>query len=69
MSFGIGEDETEIDFMLKKKEHQRFFFNMKAIPTERQHALVVTDIDMRKMRKVVRKTFAERRKITLLKDV
>ena len=42
---------------------------MKAIPGEFQHALVKPDIDKRKIRKVVRKTSDERRKITLLKDV
>ena len=42
---------------------------MKAIPGEFQHALVIADIDKRKIRKVERKTCAERRKITLLKDV
>ena len=42
---------------------------MKAIPGEFQHALVIRDIDKRKIRKVMRKTCVERRKITLLKDV
>ena len=42
---------------------------MKAIPGEFQHALVIADIDRRKIRKVVRKTCAERKKITVLKDV
>ena len=42
---------------------------MKAIPGEFQHTLVMADIDMKKIRKVVRKTCAMRRKITLLKDV
>ena len=42
---------------------------MKAIPGEFQHALLKADIDKKKIRKVVRKTCAERRKITLLKDV
>ena len=42
---------------------------MKAIHAEFQHALVTTDIDKRKILKAVRKTCAERRKITLLKDV
>ena len=67
--FRMGENETEIDFVLMKKEHQRFIQNMKAIPGEFQHALVVAAIDKRKIRKVVRKTRAERGKITLLKDV
>ena len=42
---------------------------MKEISGEFQHVLVIADIDKRKIRKVVRKTCAERRKITLLKDV
>ena len=42
---------------------------MKAIPQEFQCTLVIADTDKRKVRKVVRKTCAERRKITLLKDV
>ena len=42
---------------------------MKAILGEFQHALVIADIDKRKIRKVVKKTCAERRKITLLIDV
>ena len=55
--------------MLIKKEHRRFIQNVMAFPGECQHALVKADIDERKMWKVVRKTCAERRKITLLKDV
>ena len=42
---------------------------MKEIPGEFQHALVIADIDKRKIKKVVNNTCAERRKITLLKDV
>ena len=42
---------------------------MKAIPEEFQHLLVIADIDKKKMRKVVKKTCAEGRKISLLKDV
>ena len=34
-----------------------------------QHALVIADIDKKKIRNIVRKTCAERRKISLLKDV
>ena len=42
---------------------------MQAIPGEFQHALVIADIDKKKIRKVVKRTCAERRKISLLKDV
>ena len=41
--------------------------NAKAIPSEFQHALVIADIDEKKIMKVVIKTCTERRKITLLK--
>ena len=69
MTFRMGENETEIDSVLMKKEHQQFIRNVKAIPGEFQHALVIADIDKRKIGKVVRKTCAGRRKISLLKDV
>ena len=69
MTFRIGEIETEIEFVLIEKEHRQLMRDMKAIPGEFQHALMIADIDKMKLRKVVRKTCAERRKITLLKDV
>ena len=42
---------------------------MKVIPGEFQYASVIAKIDKRKIRKVLRKTCAVRRKIALLKDV
>ena len=69
VTFRLGENETEIDYVLIWKEHQQFMQSVKAIPREFQHTLVVVDIDKRKRRKVVRKTCAERRKIGLLRDV
>ena len=54
--------------MLIKNEHQWFIQNVKAIPGALQHALVISEIDKKIISKVVRKTCAERRKITLLKD-
>ena len=69
MTFRMGENETEIDFVLIKKEHRQTMQNVKAITGELQHAIVIADIDNKKIRKVVRKTCAERRKICLLKDV
>ena len=42
---------------------------MKATPGEFHHALVIVDIDKQKIRKVVKKACAGRRKISLLKDV
>ena len=50
----MSKNETKIDFMLIKKEHRRFIRHVKAIPLEIQHALVIADIDKKKIRKVVR---------------
>ena len=69
VTFRMGENEAEIDFVLIKKEHRRFFRSVEAIFGQVQHAVVMAGIDKRKIRKVERKTCSERRKITLLKDV
>ena len=55
--------------MLIKKEHRWFIENVKAISEEFQYALVIADIDKRKIMKVVKKTCAERREITLMKGL
>ena len=68
-TFRIVENETEINFVLIKKEHRWFMKNVKAIPGEFQHALVVANIVNKKISNVVRKTCTETRKISLLKDV
>ena len=45
--------------MLIKKEIRRSIQNVKAIPGEIQHVLVIAGKDKSKIRKVVRKTYAE----------
>ena len=55
MTFRIGENETEIDLVLIKNEHRRFMQNVKAIPGDFQHAIVIADIDKKKIRKVVKR--------------
>ena len=64
MTFRIGENEIEIDLVMIRKEHRLFIQNVKAIFWEFQHALVIAEIDKKKIRNVLRKTCAERRKIT-----
>ena len=54
--------------MLTRKEHWHFLQNVKATPVEFQHALVMADIEKKKIRKVVRKSCIDRR-ISLLMDV
>ena len=67
--FRMDENETEIDFVLIKKEHQRFMQNVNAIPGEFLYALVIVDMDRKKMRQVEKEACPERMKISLLKDV
>ena len=43
--FRIGENETEIDFVLIEKDNQWFIQDVKAFPGEFQHALVIADVD------------------------
>ena len=50
MTFRKGENEAEIDPVLIKKEHRHFIQNVKVIPEEFQHALVIADIDKGKIR-------------------
>ena len=65
----MGENETETVFVLTKREHRRLRRNEKAITGMFQHALVIADVEKKKIRKVVRRICAERREISLLKDV
>ena len=50
-----------------KKEHRRFIRNVKAIPGQFQHPLVVANVDMNKISNAVSRTCTERRTISLLK--
>ena len=65
----ISENYTEIDFVLIEKEHRKFMQIVKALPVVFQHAVVVADIDKKKLRNVKRRTCTKRRKIILLKDL
>ena len=44
LTFRMGGNETEIDFVLIKKEHRWFVQNLKVIQGEFQQALVIVDI-------------------------
>ena len=69
MTFRMGQNETEIDFVLTKKEHGWSMRNVNAIPEEFQHALVIVDMDKKKIRSVEKKACPERRVIRMLKYV
>ena len=67
VTYSAGENETEIDFVLVGKEHRKYLRDVKVIPGELQHRLVVTDL-VKKVKKVVRKKAIERRKVWNLKE-
>ena len=52
---------------MTKNEHRRYIQNAKAITGEFQYALVVADIDKKKIRNAEIKTCTERKKVSLLK--
>ena len=64
----MGGNETAIDFVLVSKNNRKYLKDVKAIPWELQHRLVVTDIDKRKLKKVVKHEQTIRRRVWKLKE-
>ena len=62
ITYSMGGNETEIDFALVGKNNRTYLKDVKAIPWELQHKLGETDIDKRKLQKVVKneQTFKRR---------
>ena len=57
-----------MDFVLVGKGNRKYLRDVKVIPGELQHRLVVTDLVKKKVKKVVRKEAIERRKVWKLKE-
>ena len=64
----MGGNETEIDFILVGRNNRKYLINVKAILWELLHRLVVTDLDKRKFKKVVKNEQTFRRKVRKLKE-
>ena len=45
IAYSMGGNETEVDFVLVGKNNRKYLKDVKTIPRELQHRLVVTDID------------------------
>ena len=60
-AFSMGGNKTEIDFVLVGKNNRTYLKDVKAIPWKLQHRLVVTNIDKRKLKKVVKNEQTVRR--------
>ena len=58
----MGGNETEIDFVLVGKNNRKYLKDVKTIPFELQHQLVVTGLNKKKLKKAVKneQTFRNR---------
>lgn len=68
VTFRSGENKTEIDFVLVAKDQRKYLRDVKVIPGELQHGLIVVNINRRKLKKVIRKNTIMRRKLWKLKE-
>ena len=67
-AYSAGESGTEIDFVLVGKGKRKYLRDVRVIPSELQHRLVVTDLVKKKVKKMVSKEAIERRKVWMLKE-
>ena len=69
VTYSVGGNESEIDFILVGKGNRKYLRDVKAISGELQHSLVVVYMVKKiKVKKVVRKEAFERRKFWKLKE-
>ena len=63
ITYDAGGCETEIDFVLVGENYKKYVKDVKVIPWELQHRLVVVDLDKKVLKKIVRKQWIIRIKI------
>ena len=68
ITFKSGNNESEIDFISVSKENRKFLKDVKVIPWELQHRLLVANVDDRKLNKVVKKESRIKRMVWKLKE-
>ena len=56
MTYSYGGNDTEINFVLARKEKKKYLRNVKVIPGELQDRLVVVDVEEQKLKKSVKKS-------------
>ena len=67
-SYSSGGNHTEIDFVLVGKEKRKYLRDVKVIPGELQHRLVVVDVEKRKLKKSGKKSKRVRWRAWKLKE-
>ena len=68
MTYSSGGNDTEIDFVLVGNEKRKYVRDVKVIPGELQHRLVVVDVEERKLRKSGKKSEMVRWRVWKLKE-
>ena len=68
VTFKAREFASESDFVLIGKEQRKYLKDIKTIPSELQHRLVVVDVDKKKLRKVLKMKRVVRRRLWKLKE-
>ena len=68
ITFRSGGNESEIDFIVVRKQERKFLKDVKVIPGELQHGLVLADVDDKKINKVIKKERLKKRKVWKLQD-
>ena len=68
MTYSSGGNDTEIDFVLVGKEKRKYLRDVKVIPGELQHRLVVVDVEKQKLKKSVKKSKRVRWRVWKLKE-
>ena len=66
--YSSGGNDTEIDFVLVGKEKRKYLRDVKVIPGELQHRLVVVDVEERKLKKSVKKSKRVRWRVWKLQE-
>ena len=67
-TYSAGRCGTEIDFVLVGEKYRKYIRDVKVIPWELQHRLVVVDLDKKVLKKGVRKERIIRRKVWKLNE-
>ena len=68
VTYSSGGNDTEIDFVLVGKENRKYLRDVKVIPGELQHSLLVVDVEKSRLKKPAKKRRDVRRKLWKLKE-
>ena len=68
ITYSVNGNETVIDFVLVGKNNRKYLKDVKAIPWDLQHWLVVTDLDRRRLKKVVKSEQTMKRRVWKLNE-